>query len=112
MKKKTAFAAVLVVTILSLSVFMMNNTAASEKTQERQTAQMMYNDCAGTWYLSYENDLMVLNEEFPDLYAFGNELTIRPDGKIYCRTKDTTALDYNCEMWIPVKKRVNGDGSL
>ena len=83
MKKKTAFAAVLVVTILILSVFMMNNTAASEKTQERQPEQMMYNDCAGTWYLSYENDLTVLNEAFPDLYAFGNELTIRPDGKIY-----------------------------
>ena len=37
---------------------------------------------AGTWHLSSEIDQSVIDASYPDVYAFGNELTIRPDGRI------------------------------
>jgi hypothetical protein len=37
----------------------------------------------GTWYLAYDMDYNEMNAAFPDVYAFGDELVIRPDGRIY-----------------------------
>ena len=36
----------------------------------------------GTWHLSFENDYDVINAAYPDVYAFGDDLVIRPDGRI------------------------------
>ena len=37
---------------------------------------------AGKWYLSSDTEIDGLEEVFPDIYAFGNELEIMPDGRI------------------------------
>lgn len=36
----------------------------------------------GTWHLSPETDQNMIDSAYPDVYAFGNELVIRPDGRI------------------------------
>ncbi len=36
----------------------------------------------GTWYLSSDTDFIELDRSFPDVFAFGCEMEILPDGRI------------------------------
>ena len=79
MKKKILIASILVVIIMVLSgSFMGRNRTSADVIK----AEPEGNGLIGAWYLSDYTDYEALNEAFPDVYAFGSELLIRPDGKI------------------------------
>ena len=82
MKKKTLIAATLTSMVMILSGFVLESSASDVRTEDIPQ-ELTDNGFTGTWYLSYANDAEVLDEAFPDIYAFGSELTIRPDGKIF-----------------------------
>ena len=80
MKKKIIIASIMI--ILIFSGFIAESIKISADVRDQET-EKTGNDFIGTWYLSPDNDFSAMDEVFPDIYAFGNELTIRPDGKIY-----------------------------
>ena len=70
MSKKIWMSIIAAVILMSLFLFVTESRASDER-------------IVGTWYLSYNNDQEKLDEVFPDIYAFGNEMVIRPDGRIF-----------------------------
>ena len=89
MNKKIAIISVSI--IVTLFIILSGRTATSafgqipEETNVRTeeiTENTEESGFAGTWHLAYENDHGLINEACPDYYAFGDELVIRPDGRI------------------------------
>ncbi|MCR5687612.1 MAG: hypothetical protein K6G58_06285 [Lachnospiraceae bacterium] len=74
------FAAVI---LISLSAFVTEGRASDEEKTAAVVTGAAAEGIVGTWHLSYNNDQEQLDEAFPDIYAFGNELVIRPDGRIF-----------------------------
>ena len=83
MRRTIAITAVSVAVILILSGFMEEQTSSEEVREESVSTEMTDTKAVGTWYLSYENDRDAMDAVFPDIFAFGSELTITPEGKIY-----------------------------
>ena len=81
MKRKIMISAVSFFVIMLLTGFMLDGRVSDDK-ESVSSLETAYTDHVGTWRLTYDND-RVLDETFPDIYAFGSELTIRPDGKLY-----------------------------
>ena len=81
MRRKITIAAVSAALILILSAFVFADMISAG--DEENTDSRADTAAVGTWYLSCYNDMDVLNEAFPDIYAFGSELVVRPDKKIY-----------------------------
>lgn len=82
MKKIITTMAIAAVAVL-LSGFMLvggNTDAGSDYNKENPVPGS--GDFAGHWYLSDETGIEGLERVFPDIYAFGNEMEIRPDGRI------------------------------
>ena len=83
MKKTIMTAMISVFVVLILSGFVLAGSV-SGNTEEKNVPDVSEgNAYTGTWELSYKNDRSGLDKVFPDIYAFGSELTVRPDGKIY-----------------------------
>ena len=82
MKKKILLGgfAVAIIMILSIITTGKNSISADVKTDIEEEEAFEF---AGTWYLSDNTDYDALNEIFPDVYAFSDEMVIRPDGKLY-----------------------------
>ena len=89
MNKKIAIISVSI--IVTLFIILSGRTATSafgqipEETTVRTeeiTENTEESGFAGTWHLAYENEHGLINEACPDYYAFGDELVIRPDGRI------------------------------
>ena len=83
MNRKTLLSILAVVILMSLSAFAIESRASDEKEETVEQTMASAEGIVGTWYLSYNNDQGRLDEVFPDIYAFGNELVIRPDGRIF-----------------------------
>ena len=84
MKKKTLIAAFWIIMILS--GFIMGSRIYANVRKDNgasKGASDTADKFTGTWYLSGDNDYSLIDGTFPDVYAFGDELVIRPDGKIY-----------------------------
>ena len=83
MRKTIVIITVSIAVIMILSGFVFASSHSKDGKENDEKPVMADNGVAGTWYLSYDNDSKKLDEAFPDIYAFGSELVIRPDGKIY-----------------------------
>ena len=82
MKRKIAISVVSFLVFMLLTGFML--VTASDDLQSENAPDAVFDaPYTGTWHLSYDNDRNLMDEAFPDIYAFGSELTIRPDGKLY-----------------------------
>ncbi|MCR5590634.1 MAG: hypothetical protein K6F73_03815 [Lachnospiraceae bacterium] len=78
--KRTKIIAAIALAVLILLGFTYVSIEAGERKDEKPAGNAAF---SGTWQLSPYNDQEMLDGAFPDIYAFGSELTIRPDGKIY-----------------------------
>ena len=76
---------ILIVTAALIAiVFLMSFTADKDVSagEERTEETGICDRFAGTWYISGDTDPLELEKSFPDVYAFGCEMEIRPDGKL------------------------------
>ncbi len=83
MKKTILTAMISVFIVLILPGFVLAGSVSGGTEEKNLPDVSAGNGYIGTWVLSYENDRSELDKVFPDIYAFGSELTVRPDGKIY-----------------------------
>ena len=83
MNRKSLLSVLAAVILISLSAFATESRASDERKDAAEQIKASTEGIVGTWYLSYNNDQGKLDEVFPDIYAFGNELVIRPDGRIF-----------------------------
>ena len=84
MKKKILITSLAVAIIMILAIVTTGkNTISAEVNKNVEPVIEEGSDFVGTWYISSDTDHDALNETFPDVFAFGDELVIRPDGKLY-----------------------------
>lgn len=83
MNKKTWMSIFTAMILMSLLAFVTESRASDERKDAKEQIVTPTEGIVGTWYLSYNNDQEKLDEAFPDIYAFGNEMVIRPDGRIF-----------------------------
>jgi hypothetical protein len=83
MSKKIWMSIIAALILMSLSLFVTESRASDERNDPGEQIALPTEGIVGTWYLSYNNDQEKLDEVFPDIYAFGNEMVIRPDGRIF-----------------------------
>ena len=84
MRKKLLISGLAVVIIMILSVLTTGkNTISADVKKDAKKDDTTECDFTGTWYLTDNTDFYALGEVFPDFYAFGDEMVIRPDGKLY-----------------------------
>lgn len=82
MKKIITAMAMAAIAVL-LSGFMLMGADAHEVSYNEVKIEVQgAGDYAGKWYLSSDTEIDRLEGVFPDIYAFGNELEIMPDGRI------------------------------
>lgn len=84
MKKKILITSLAVAIIMVLSIAMTGKNITSANVNiATETVSGEDNDFVGTWYISSDTGYDMLNTSFPDVFAFGDELVIKPDGKLY-----------------------------
>ncbi len=84
MKKNLLITILAVVIIMILSIVMTGkNTISAGVNKDMEPVREENSDFVGTWYVSSDTDYDMLDAAFPDVFAFGDELVIRPDGKLY-----------------------------
>ncbi len=83
MKRKSLIAAILATVVIILSGLVSEGDIFAGTAEETAPHEETDNGFTGTWQLSIDNDRETLDKAFPDIFAFGSELTIRPDGKIF-----------------------------
>ncbi|MCR4654802.1 MAG: hypothetical protein K5770_01010, partial [Lachnospiraceae bacterium] len=80
MKKIITTMAMAAIAVL-LSGFMLMGAVTPEASYNEVKVEVRdSDDFAGKWYLSSDTEIDGLEGIFPDIYAFGNELEIMPDG--------------------------------
>ena len=91
MKKRILLVSAFLIMMMILSGFVLEKNRSSIDTGEdehygssdvMEEDDMMKNRIMGAWYLSDNTDFEELSKVFPDLYAFGDEMMIWPDGRI------------------------------
>lgn len=91
MKKRILLVSAFLIMMMILSGFVLEKNRSSIDTGEdehysssdvMEEDDMMKNRIMGAWYLSDNTDFEELSRVFPDLYAFGDEMMIWPDGRI------------------------------
>ena len=82
MKKILTTMAVAAIAVLLSGFILMEEDAPRKDDYEMQITVPGLNDFVGKWYLSSDNEIAGIEKAFPDIYAFGNELEIMPDGRI------------------------------
>ena len=82
MKKIITTAAMAAIAILLSGFMLMAGDKPGTDDIEVKINVQESDDFAGKWYLSSDTEIEGLEEVFPDIYAFGNELEIMPDGRI------------------------------
>ncbi|MCR5000806.1 MAG: hypothetical protein K6A71_03315 [Lachnospiraceae bacterium] len=82
MKKIITTAAMAAIAVLLSGFMLMAGDKPGTYDKEVKINVKEANDFAGKWYLSSDTEIDGLEEVFPDIYAFGNELEIMPDGRI------------------------------
>lgn len=82
MKKIITTAAMAAIAILLSGFMLMAGDKPETDDIEVKINAQESDDFAGKWYLSSDTEIEGLEEVFPDIYAFGNELEIMPDGRI------------------------------
>ncbi len=83
MKKNILITTLAVAMIMVLSTAMTAKIIKSAEVKDIESVNGENNDFVGTWYISSDTDYDMISKTFPDLLAFGDELVIRPDGKLY-----------------------------
>lgn len=84
MRRRIAVGMVVAVLIICITVLLTGAGKVSADTMSRTAHDSMavIEDMTGTWYLSSDMELKELERTFPDIFAFGCELEILPDGRI------------------------------
>ena len=91
MKKRILLVSAFLIMMMILSGFVLEKNRSSIDSGEdeyygsldvMEEDDMMKNRIMGAWYLSDNTDFVELSKVFPDLYAFGDEMMIWPDGRI------------------------------
>ena len=82
MKKIITTMAMAAIAVLLSGFMLMGADKPEVSYNEVKAAVPGSDDFAGKWYLSSDTEIDGLEEVFPDIYAFGNELEIMPDGRI------------------------------
>ncbi|MCR5688300.1 MAG: hypothetical protein K6G58_09805 [Lachnospiraceae bacterium] len=82
MKKIITIMAIAAIAVFLSGSMLMGEGATRKDDNEVRTTVPGWDDFAGKWYLSSNTEIAGLEKVFPDIYAFGNELEIMPDGRI------------------------------
>ncbi len=82
MKKIITTIAIAAVAVLLSGFMLMGGDSPRIDDNEAKIAVSGLDDFAGKWYLTSDIEIADLEKVFPDLYAFGSELEIIPDGRI------------------------------
>ncbi|MCR4739041.1 MAG: hypothetical protein K5886_02120 [Lachnospiraceae bacterium] len=84
MKEKKMFLLIGLIAAMTITGFGIgkNMVSADEGTKIRTDINEPASKFAGTWYLTDDTDLDELDNAFPDVFAFGCEMEIMPDGRI------------------------------
>ena len=84
MKKNILITTLAVAIIMILAIVTTGkNIISADVNKDIEPVSSEDSDFVGTWYISSDTDYDMLNAAFPDVFAFGDELVIRPDGKLY-----------------------------